>query len=546
MADSIDAADAVVVGGGIAGIVTAYELLNHGKKVVLLDRDVEDEFGGLARWSFGGMFFVDSKQQRRAGIRDSVDQALRDWHSVAHFGPDDDWPRRWAEQYVHNCTDHVQRWLVEHGITYFPIVHWVERGLYGPGNTFPRFHMVWGTGWELANVMIGHLRSHPKAASHLQLHFQHRVEEILTDANGVTGVRGVTEDTGRDFEVRGETTIIAAGGMGGNIERVKENWYHPWGEPPKTILNGAHEFADGKMHDAVEKLNGNITHLDKNWPYAAGVHHPRPRKPNHGLSLVPPKSALWMNYKGERIGPEPLITAFDTRFLVEQICKQEKKYSWQVLNMKIMTKEFAISGSESNAAIRDKNVVGFLKNVLLGNTDLVDDMVHNCPDIVTASSIDELARKMNDLQGTNDVDAEAMKRDIRAYDAQIERGPKYHNDEQLRRIAHARQYRGDKVRTCNFQRIEDPKAMPLVAIREFILSRKTLGGIQTDLTGKVLTTPDAGGQQSTIPGLYAVGECAGFGGGGVHGLGALEGTFLGGCVLTGRIAAHDIAGKTLV
>ena len=546
MADLTDAADAVVVGGGIAGIVTAYELLNHGKKVILLDRDVEDEFGGLARWSFGGMFFVDSKQQRRAGIRDSVDLALRDWHSVAHFGPDDHWPRRWAEQYVHTCTEHVQRWLVEHGITYFPIVHWVERGHYGPGNTFPRFHMVWGTGWELANVMIGHLRSHPKASTHLQLHFQHRVDEILTDANGVIGVRGVTEDTGQDFEVRGETTVIAAGGMGGNIDRVKENWYRPWGDPPETILNGAHQYADGRMHDAVSELNGHVTHLDKNWPYAAGVHHPRPRIPEHGLSLVPPKSALWMNYKGERIGPEPLITAFDTRFLVEQICKQEKKYSWQVLNMKIMTKEFAISGSESNAAIRDKNVVGFLKNVLLGNTELVEDMVQNCPDIVTASSIDELARKMNDLQGTDDVDAEAMKRDIRAYDAQIARGPKYHNDEQLRRIAHARQYRGDKVRTCNFQQIEDPKAMPLVAIREFILSRKTLGGIQTDLTGKVLTTPDTGGQQATIPGLYAVGECAGFGGGGVHGLGALEGTFLGGCVLTGRIAAHDIAGKTLI
>ena len=249
-----------------------------------------------------------------------------------------------------------------------------------------------------------------------------------------------------------------------------------------------------------------------------------------------------MNYKGERIGPMPLVTAYDTRFLVEQICKQEKKYSWQVLNMKIAYKEFAVSGAESNDAIREKKWLKFLWTVLTGNKEVVNDMLDNCVDFVTANSIEELVEKMNKLQGTNDVDVKAMKEAIQTYDANIDRGEKFHDDEQLRRIAHARQYRGDRVRTCKFQKIYDKDALPLIAIREFILSRKTMGGIQTDLEGRVLTKP-MNGRQQPIGGLYAVGEAAGFGGGGMHGIGSLEGTFLGGCVLTARMAAKSIAGK---
>ena len=169
----------------------------------------------------------------------------------------------------------------------------------------------------------------------------------------------------------------------------------------------------------------------------------------------------------------------------------------------------------------------------------------NSPDFVTANSIPELVDKMNALEGTDDVKLDAVATSIGRYDEQIARGPKYHNDEQLRRIAHARQYRGDKVRTCKFQAINDPKAMPLIAIRESILSRKTLGGIQTDLECRVMSIPNNGTQEA-IPGLYAIGEAAGFGGGGLHGKGALEGTFLGGCVLTARIAAKTVVGKRLI
>ena len=538
-------ADVVIAGGGIASIVTAFELLNEGKSVVLLERGREENFGGLAKDSFGGMFFVNSPQQRRAGMKDSVELALRDWHSVAGFTNEDVIPKKWAEQYVNLCTDQVQTWLTGLGVKYFPVVHWVERGRHEPGNSLPRFHMVWGTGHGLAVAMINQLRNHPKAGDKLQLCFDHKCEEIQTEGGRASGITGVSELDGSHFVAKGDHVVIGTGGMGGSIQRVKENWYKPWGEPPKRILNGCNPFCDGTMHDAVDKLNGNLTHLDYHWHYAAGVHHPRPKFEGHGLSLVPPKSALWLDHTGKRFGPDPLVTAYDTRWLVEEICNQEKKYSWQVLNMKIMQKEFAISGSEFNEAIRDKNLFGFIKSILFGNGKLVDDMLTNCEDFVVANSIGELVEKMNALEGTDDVKLEHVNDAITNYDANIRRGPHLHNDGQLTRIAHARQYKGDKVRTCNFQPIYDEKAMPLIAIREFILSRKTLGGIQTDLQSRVLTKP-VNGQSEPIPGLYAVGEAAGFGGGGVHGKGALEGTFLGGCVLTGRIAAKTISEKSLV
>ncbi|MBI1287777.1 MAG: FAD-binding dehydrogenase [Flavobacteriales bacterium] len=537
-------ADAVIVGGGIAGIAAAFELLNEGQKVLVIDRDVEAELGGLAKWSFGGMFFVDSPLQRRGGIKDSVDLALSDWHSVADFGEEDVLPKAWAEQYVNMCTDHIYRWLTkEHGTKFFPVVHWVERGLFKPGNSYPRFHMVWGTGKGLTDDLIKSLRNHSKTATHLQMVYRHKAEELIVEGGRVVGVTGMDEEANVPFVAKGENVLVATGGMGGNIQRVKDTWYKPWGEPPEVILNGSHPYALGDMHDAVGRANGNVTHLDWHWHYAAGVRHPRPKWKDHGLSLVPPKSALWLDHTGKRFGPNPLITAYDTRWTVEEICKQEKKYSWQILNMKIMIKEFAISGSESNESIRDKNLVGFLKDILLGNTKLVNDMI-NSPDFVTANTLEELVDKMNALQGTDDVKLEHVKQSVLPYDAMIDRGPTFHDDEQLRRIAHARQYRGDKVRTCKFQKIVDPKAMPLVAIRESILSRKTLGGIQTDLGGRVMSIP-VNGKSEPIPGLYAIGEAAGFGGGGSHGKGALEGTFLGGCVLTARIAAKTIAGKKL-
>ena len=461
--------------------------------------------------------------------------------AVAKFADDDIWPRKWAETYVYNCKTQVYDWLKKEGIKFFPVVHWVERGLFTPGNSYPRFHIVWGTGFELSNVLGNNLTSHRKAATHLKIFFRHKVEKIIDDNGRIRGVAGINEETNTPFEADANSTLIATGGIGGNLELVRKHWYKPWGDPPEVILNGAHKYGLGDMHFEVQNHNGNITHLDKVWPYAAGVHHPKPTKYLHGLSLIPPKSALWLDYTGKRFGPMPLMTSYDTRYLVEQVCKQEKKYSWQVLNLKIAYKEFAISGSESNQEIMEKNIFGFLKTILFGGKKLVNEMLDTCEDFITANTVEELVEKMNDLTSTNDVSLENVKSAINNYDDNIGRGPKFHNDEQLRRIAHTRQYRGDKVRTSKFQKIVDSKAMPLIAIREHILSRKTLGGIQTNLNSEVIDR-----EGNPIPGLYSVGEAAGFGGGGMHGQGSLEGTFLGGCVLTGRMAAYSIADKKLI
>ncbi|MEO0469882.1 MAG: FAD-binding dehydrogenase [Bacteroidota bacterium] len=537
-------ADVIIVGGGLAGIVTALELLDQQKKVLILDRDVESELGGLAKWAFGGMFFVDSKLQRKRGIDDSIDLAMKDWFSYAEFADDEVWGKKWAEQYIHLATPHAYRWLKERKISFFPVLNWAERGLHRHGNSVPRFHMVWGTGWGLVKTLAKRLVNHPNASRHLQICYEHRVHDFVMEAGKVVGVQGKKEGSGEAFDARANVVVAATGGINGSLEKVREHWYKAWGAPPERILNGAHKYAIGDLHEATSRINGSLSNLDLMWNYAAGVHHPNPRKPLHGLSLVPSKSAVWLNYQGRRIGPEPLVTAFDTRFIIDRICEEEKKYTWQVLNMKIAKKEFAISGSESNPAVRDKKFLKFIMTVLLGNKKLVQQMLDTCEDFVVGNSVEELADKMNALTGTNDVDVQQMKADIAEYDRQIRLGPGKHNDEQLRLIEKAREYRGDRVRTCNFQPIVDRKAMPLIAIREFIVSRKSLGGIQTDLQSRVLTRVEDGPQQP-IEGLYAVGEAAGFGGGGVHGKRALEGTFLSGCVITARVAAASILGKSL-
>ncbi len=544
MPDSKNDVEVIVVGAGLAGMVTALELLEEGREVLLLDRDEESELGGLARWAFGGMFFVDSPLQRRAGIRDNVEMATRDWLAFAEFGDNDSWSKKWAEQFIHFSTPHGYAWLRQQGIRFFPVLHWVERGMFQPGNSVPRFHMVWGTGWELVKVLAQRLRKHPHA-DRLKMLFRHRVTDLVTREGRVGGVKGLDEEKGEPFEYSASAVVVATGGITGNIQRVKANWHSDFGKAPEHLLNGSHPYALGDMHDASRRLDGVVTHLNRQWNYAAGVHHPKPRMPDHGLSLIPPRTALWLNYKGERMGPVPLVAGYDTRFLVDRICQEEKKYSWLVLNKKIAQKEFAISGSEHNPAIRDKRIFGFLKTILFGNKALVNDMLEHCPDFITADTIPGLARRMNDLAGTHDVDTHRLREAIERFDINIGRKPKFHNDEQLRRLAHLRQYRGDRVRICKNQRIDDPKAYPLIAIRSFIVTRKSLGGIQTDLKCRVLRNP-VNGRQEPIPGLYAVGEAAGFGGGGMHGHRALEGTFLSACVITGRIAARSIAGVRLM
>lgn len=532
--------EVVIVGAGIAGIVCALELLAQGRRVLMLDRDQPDKLGGLARESFGGMFAVDTPEQRRAGIRDSVEQALADWQAFAEFDPQALWPQRWARAYVGHCTPEMYWWLRGKGIRYFPVPNWVERGLFTPGNSFPRFHMVWGTGEKLMTTLIAHLQPYLHSG-HLVLQFGQRVDGLLMQAGQVVGCHGEAQAGGQPFEARAEVVVIAAGGINGSMDRVRAHWHADWGRAPEVILNGSHRYADGRLHDAAAAVGGQLTHLDKMWNYAAGVHHYASTKPHAGLSLVPPKTALWLNWRGERIGPQPLVSGYDTRDLVTQVCQQERQYSWQVMNHKIALKELAVSGAEHNPSIRNQNWLAFLRDILLGNRWLINTLIDQCQDVVVARTLPELVDKMNALQGDSAVDLATVSSVVNQYDSQIRRPPQFRNDEQLRRIAHLRSYRGDKVRTCKQQPILDEQALPLIAIREFIISRKSLGGIQTDLHSRAL---DAAGQP--IPGLFAIGEAAGFGGGGVHGLRALEGTFLGGCVLTARAAAASVAGRTLL
>lgn len=533
-------ADVIIAGGGLAGVVTAFELLDSGKRVLILEKDVEERFGGLAKESFGGIMLVGTPHQRRSGIRDSPELAWSDWNSFAHFGPDDEWPRRWGQFYCENTLPLIYEFCDKKGIQFLPVVNWPERGVDGPGNSVPRWHITWGTGYELARGIIKALDAHPNR-SKLSIQFEHEVSGFSFTNGQVTGVHGKSMRDGTPFTAEGESVVVASGGMcGGDLSKARENWYKPWGDPPEVLLNGAHAYGDGMLHDRAQEIGANITHLDKQWHYAAGVHHPAKRKPNDGLSLVPPRSALWFNALGERIrNPGPIVGYTDTRHLVESVLKQPGKYSWQVMNAKIAAHELAVSGSTHMKAFRNRNKFLLLKQLLLGNRELVDQLIQECPDdFVVADSLPALVEGMNqrNLFGLK-TDYATLEQEIKAYDWQIDGGKAYFNDEQLRRIMNFRTYRGDKFRVCKYQKILDPKAMPLIAIREFILARKSLGGIQTDLQCRVLRADGA-----VLPGLYAVGEAAGFGGGGIHGLGSLEGSFLGSCIMTGRVCGRAIAG----
>jgi predicted oxidoreductase len=520
-------ADVIVIGGGIAGLVATLELLEHGRDVLLIDRCKPEEVGGLAREAFGGMFMVDTSEQRRSGIPDSVELALADWMRMADFDPEDEWPRRWAEEYVSRARDEVGGWLKSHGVRFFPVVNWAERGVHGDGNSVPRFHLTWGSGKALVDEVWGSIQSHPRRSA-LEVRFETTVARLL-DGPGVELEDGSTLDA--------RAVVIAAGGIGGNLDLVRKYWPSDLGPPPENILMGSHYYADGAMHEEVERIGGNVTHLSRMWNYADAVRHPRPQRPLHGLKLIPPRSGLVLDPTGRRYGPDALIPTFDARYALERMCEDDRKYYWMICNEKIARRELDVSGSQHNPSIREKRLVRFVLSILLGKPTLLKHFVDECPDFVTAGSLPELATKMAGVTEDGALDASLMQAEVERYDATLARGKALWNDDQIRRIAQLRNWRGDRLRTAKFQQIAaDPDAGPLIAIRMTVMARKSLGGIQTDLGCRVLR-PDG----TAIDGLYAVGEAAGFGGGGVHGKKSLEGTFLGGCVFTGRLAAKAIA-----
>ncbi len=564
--------DAIVVGAGLAGLVSTLELLRGGHTVLLLDRCRPHELGGLAREAFGGMFMVDSPEQRRSRIRDSERLALEDWLRIAELGPEEHWPRRWAEQYVTRARDDVGGWLRELGVRFFPVVNWAERGNFGDGNSVPRFHLTWGTGKALVQAVWGAIERDPRRAA-LEVRFGARVTELIADDEGrVVGCRVLDEDLEGGHEGAGEgeaahgtgargengesetgaregyearadkAVVIAAGGIGGNPDLVRRVWpTAELGSPPRRLLMGSHPYADGALHEETERIGGAVTHLERMWNYADAVRHPSPQRPDHGLKLIPPRSGVMLDPDGRRYGPVPVIPTFDAYAALERMCEDERKYSWPICNWRIARRELDVSGSQHNPHLRERRRVRFMLGVLLGKPRLVSHFLEGSPDFVSAATLPELARKMNEVTGEAAIDAEVLAAEIGRYDETIARGRGLFNDDQLRRIAQLRGWRGDRLRTCAFQAILDPRAGPLIAIRLQVMARKSLGGIQTDLACRVLRGADG----EPIPGLYAVGEAAGFGGGGMHGKRSLEGTFLGGCVFTGRLAAAAIAGSEL-
>jgi uncharacterized protein len=537
--------DVAVIGAGIAGLVVTLELLEllgTEKRILLVDRCQPHEVGGLAREAFGGMFMVDTDEQRRSGIKDSYELAIEDWRRVAEFDERDEWPRRWAEEYVARARDEVGGWLKLHGVRFFPVVSWAERGVYGDGNSVPRFHLTWGCGKALVDQVWSAIQRHP-TRSRLDVRFATRVAELLIDADRVIGfdvspeANGGPPDHADTASIEADQIVIAAGGVGGNLDIVRRNWPPELGQPPAEILMGSHYYADGAMHEEVSRIGGNVTHLKRMWNYADAVRHPRPRRPLHGVKLIPPRSGLVLDPTGRRYGPIPLMPTFDAYYALRRMCEDPRGYYWMICNWKIARRELDVSGSEHNPMIREKRLGRFLLSVLLGKPTLVRYFVDHCPDFVTARSLPELAERMSEVTSDDALDPSRMEREVTRYDATIARGKGLFNDDQLRRIASVRNWRGDRLRTSKFQPIVDEKSMPLIAIRMTVMARKSLGGVQTDLSSRVLR---ADGEP--IAGLYAVGEAAGFGGGGMHGRRSLEGTFLGGCVFTGRIAAGAIAG----
>lgn len=525
--------DVVVIGGGLAGLVTALECLQRGRRVTVVDRDTPERLGGLARWAFGGMALVDTPLQRRMKIADSPERALADWLRFGELGEHELWPRRWAAYYVEHSRAQVYDWLLGHGLKFMPAVNWVERGRWGEGNSVPRYHILWGTAQALALRMIDAVQQ-AGAGGRLMLLSGWRVTALHTAAGRLQGALARHETTGEERRLQADAVVLATGGLNGSHEQVRANW--PKDRPlPAQFLNGAHPFADGAMHQAAAALGAQITHAGEMWNYAAGFPHPQPHFPGHGLSTIPCKSALWLDATGRRLGPEPLVTGFDTHELCRRVAALDQPWTWHLLNWRIAAREFAISGAEHNPRIRDRQLLPFLKETLFGNHRLVRQMAAESPDVLVDDTLAGLAAKMNALTGTDHVRPEVLQATADAFDANFAAGAKLHNDDQIRRILHARQWGPDRLRTCKPAPLQQRGAGPFIAMRMQLITRKSLGGLQTDLHSRVL---DAAG--APIPGLYAVGEAAGFGGGGASGKRSLEGTFLSGCILTARAAAREL------
>ena len=554
--DDLMDADVIVVGAGLAGLAATAELAAAGRRVLLLDQEPESGLGGQAFWSFGGLFLVDSFEQRRMGIADSRELAWQDWLGSAYFdrGVDDPagedyWAYRWAQAYVDFAAGEKRRWLHAMGVRLFPVVAWAERGGYladGHGNSVPRFHVTWGTG---PAVLAPFERRVREASGLVGFRFRHRVDELTVTGGAVDGVRGAVLEPSRaprgarssrtevgQFELHAPAVLVCSGGIGGNFDLIRQNWPARLGRPPKRMISGVPEHVDGRMLAITERAGGRLVNRDRMWHYTEGIQNWNPVWAEHGIRILPGPSSLWFDARGQRF-PAPNFPGFDTLGTLAAIQGSGFDHSWFVLTQKILEKEFALSGSEQNPDLTGKDLRLTLKRIRRGAPAPVETFKRRGADFVVAATLPELVDGMNKLTGEALIDAGELERQIVARDREIDNP--YTKDLQVMAIRNARRFRGDRLaRTAAPHKILDPKAGPLIAVRLSIVTRKTLGGLQTDLSGRVLSRVVPG---RPVPGLFAAGEVAGFGGGGMHGHRSLEGSFLGGCLFSGREA-----GRTLV
>jgi predicted oxidoreductase len=544
-------ADVIVIGAGLAGLVATSELLDAGRKVILLDQEGEQALGGQAFWSFGGLMLVGSPEQRRLGIRDSHDLALQDWMGSAGFDrAEDHWPKRWAEAYVAFAAGEKRAWLRGKGVRWFPIVGWAERGGYTAtehGNSVPRFHVTWGTGPGLIAPFVRRVRE-GAAKGRVSLRFRHRVSELTTSAGVVDGVRGeVLEPTSAErgapssrnvtgeFAFKAQAVIVTSGGIGGNVELVRQCWPKRMGEPPRRMICGVPDHVDGRMLAIAEQAGGSVINRDRMWHYTEGISNWNPIWSRHGIRILPGPSSVWLDARGRRL-PVPLFPGFDTLGTLEHIMRTGYDYSWFVLSQKIIEREFALSGSEQNPDLSSGSWIKVIRARRGGGAPApVRAFMEKGADFIVERDLGKLVERMNSLAGGDLLDGAEVRRVIEARDREIDNT--FCKDAQVTAIRGARNYLGDRlIRVAKPHRILDPTAGPLIAVRLSILTRKTLGGLQTDLSGRVLKQDGA-----PLANVYAAGEVAGFGGGGMHGYRALEGTFLGGCIFSGRVAGRAAA-----
>jgi len=547
-------ADAIVVGDGLAGLVATAELADAGRRVILVDQEPEASLGGQAFWSFGGLMLVDSPEQRRMGVKDSFDLAWQDWLGTAAFDRDEDyWPRRWAEAYVNFTAGEKRAWLHEQGVRWMPNPGWAERGGYtatGHGNSVPRFHVTWGTGPGLIEPFARRVLD-ARERGLVDLRFRHRVDALTTTDGAVDGVAGRVlehsfvergQQSSRveigDFELRAPVVLVTSGGIGGNHELVRRNWPERLGEPPKSMISGVPHHVDGRMIQITQDAGGNVINPDRMWHYVEGIQNWNPIWPMHGIRILPGPSPLWLDATGERL-PVPLFPGFDTLGTLEHIMKTGHDHTWFIVTQKIIEKEFALSGSEQNPDITSKSWRRVLASrVAPGAPGPVEAFKRHGADFVVERNLRALVERMNTLTDEPRLDYATVEREVVARDREM--ANPYTKDLQVTAIHGARRYVADRVtRVAAPHRLLDPKAGPLIGVKLHILTRKTLGGLQTDLDGRVLRSDG-----EPLPGLYSAGEVAGFGGGGMHGYRALEGTFLGGCLFSGRTAGRHAAAAT--